>query len=226
MARAPSYTDHYWFSHDDVRLHCRRYTGPTNRPPILCIPGLTRNVRDWEPVAKRLGGKWPLITISLRGRGESGYARDPMTYVPLSYIRDIERLLEDLRIDQFILFGTSLGGLITMMMAAAHPGRVKGALINDIGPDIEQEGLDRIKNYVGRTTQWPTWLHAARAVADANAGIYPDYDMIDWLDMAKRVCRLTREGRIVYDYDPQISVPFKLPPEEAPVDGWVVLNTL
>lgn len=220
------YTDGYWWSHDDLRLHYRDYAGPSDKPPIICIPGLTRNCRDWEPVANRLAGNWRVITVSLRGRGESAYAKDALTYVPLTYVRDIERLLIHLNITRFVLFGTSLGGIVTMLMAATGGERIAGALINDIGPDIDPAGLERIKTYVGRSVSWPTWLHAARALHEANGVIYPKFDLHDWLAMAKRTYRLTPTGRIVPDYDAKISIPFKLPNTDAVFDMWPTLDGL
>ncbi len=220
------YTDGFWWSHDDLRLHYRDYGAATEKPPIICIPGLTRNNRDWEPVAEHLAGKWRVITVSLRGRGESAYAADALTYVPLTYVRDIERLLTHLKIERFLLFGTSLGGLVTMLMAATGGERIAGALINDIGPTIEAAGLERIKTYVGRSVSWPTWLHAARAQQDANGAIYPNYEIADWLAMAKRTYRLTPNGRIVPDYDPKISIPLKLPNTDPAFDMWPTLAGL
>lgn len=220
------YTDGYWWSHDDLRLHYRDYAGPNDKPPIICIPGLTRNCRDWEPVANRLAGDWRVITVSLRGRGESAYAKDALTYVPLTYVRDIERLLIHLNIERFVLFGTSLGGIVTMLMAATGGERIAGALINDVGPDIDPVGLERIKTYVGRSVSWPTWLHAARAMHEANGPIYPKFELVDWLAMAKRTYRVTTTGRIVPDYDAKISIPFKLPNTDAVFDMWPTLDGL
>jgi pimeloyl-ACP methyl ester carboxylesterase len=220
------YSDGYWWSHDDLRLHYRDYAGPSDKPPIICIPGLTRNCRDWEPVAERLAGQWRVITVSLRGRGESAYAKDALTYVPLTYMRDIERLLIHLDISRFVLFGTSLGGIVTMLMAANGGERIAGALINDVGPEIDPVGLERIKTYVGRSVSWPTWLHAARALHDANGALYPKFQLADWLSMAKRVHRLTQSGRIVPDYDAKIAIPFKLPNAEPAFDMWPTLDGL
>src|SRR3546814_2761972 len=107
----------------------------------------------------------------MRGRAESGYAKDPMTYVPLTYVQDIERLLAELGISRFVAFGTSLGGLITMLLAATRPKRLAGVLLNDIGPAIEEAGLQRIRAYVGTGGSYPTWVHAARALAENNAPI-------------------------------------------------------
>src|SRR3546814_19393799 len=83
------YEDAYWWSKDGLRLHYRRYPGPEGKPPLLCLPGLTRNAGDFEGLANRLAGRWPVIAVDLRGRGESAYAKDPMTYVPLTYLQDI-----------------------------------------------------------------------------------------------------------------------------------------
>ena len=91
-----AWSDGYWVSSDGLKLHYRDYAGGASRPPILCIPGLTRNARDFEGVAERLAGKWRLICVDLRGRGESAHAKDPMTYLPLIYLQDLEALIAEL----------------------------------------------------------------------------------------------------------------------------------
>jgi len=221
-----AWTDGYWWSRDGLRLHYRDYAGPPDKPPILCLPGLTRNARDFGAVADRLAGDWRLIAVDLRGRGESAYAKDPLTYAPLTYLQDIEALIEELGLTRFVAFGTSLGGLLTMLLAATGAERLAGALLNDVGPALEQGGLARIRTYVGKGGSWPTWLHAARAIGDTNAASYPDYGLEQWLEMAKRLCRLTRAGRIVLDYDMKIAEPFKLPGGEAAGDLWPAADAL
>lgn len=218
--------DGYWWSNDGLRLHYRDYAGPSDRPPVICIPGLTRNARDYEGVAARLAGDWRVIVVELRGRGESGYAKDPMSYVPLTYVQDVERLLEELKAPRFVAIGTSLGGIVTMLMAAADRGRIAGAVLNDVGPELDPAGLGRIRGYVGKSASYPTWLHAARAVAEANAAVYPDRTLADWLAMAKRMHRLTEKGRIVLDYDMKIAEPFRIPGNESGVDMWPALDAL
>jgi len=220
------WTDGYWWSRDGLRLHFRDYAGPVEKPPILCLPGLTRNARDFAGLADRLAGRWRLICVDLRGRGESAYAKDPMTYAPLNYLQDIEALIGELKISRFVSFGTSLGGLLTMLLAGTGAERLAGALLNDVGPALEPAGLSRIRTYVGKNGSWPTWLHAARAVAETNGAAYPHYGVEQWLDMAKRLCRLTPNGRIVLDYDMKIAEPFKLPGGEAGVDLWPALEAL
>lgn len=219
------YNDGYWWSPDGLRLHYRDYAGGSDgRPPLLCLPGLTRNARDFEPLAARLAGEWRLICPDMRGRAESAYAKDAMTYVPLTYMQDISRLLADLAITRFVAVGTSLGGIITMLMAATHREWLVGALLNDVGPALEEEGLARIRTYVGVNQSHPTWVHAARALADANGDVYPGYDLQAWLAMAKRLYRLNSGGRIVLDYDMKVAEPIRAMGTEAGVDMWPVMK--
>lgn len=225
-----AYTDRYWWSRDGLRLHYRDYPasapGSEDRPPILCLPGLTRNARDFEPVAERLAGAWRVLCVELRGRGESAFAKDPMSYVPLVYLQDLDALLEEAGIDRFVALGTSLGGIMTMVLAAAGHGRIAGALLNDIGPILEQDGLERIRQNVGAGGGWPTWIHAARALADMQGMLYPDYDLEDWLAYAKRLYRLNSKGRVVLDYDARIAEPFRVPGAEVGVDLWPAFDAL
>jgi pimeloyl-ACP methyl ester carboxylesterase len=221
-----AWSDGYWESSDGLRLHYRDYPGDASRPPILCIPGLTRNARDFEGVAARLAGDWRLICVELRGRGESAYAKNPMTYVPLTYLDDVQALIAALGLDRFVLFGTSLGGLIAMLLAAGGKDRIAGALLNDIGPTMESRGLEHIRSYVGRSQNWPTWLHAARYLAEAHRDRYPDWELDQWLVYAKRLCKLTPTGRVVFDYDMRIAEPFKLPAGEAGFDLWPTFRAL
>lgn len=221
-----AFQDGYWWSNDGLRLHYRDYAADQDhagRPPLLCLPGLTRNARDFAALAERLGGQWRVICPELRGRAESAYAKDPMTYVPLTYVQDIERLLTDLALQRFVVIGTSLGGIIGMLMAATRPDRLAGMLFNDVGPAIEQAGLDRIRGYVGSGSAQPTWVHAARTLAESQSDCYPDYGLEDWLAMAKRLYRLNKSGRLVLDYDMRIAEPLRLPGGEAGVDLWPVM---
>jgi pimeloyl-ACP methyl ester carboxylesterase len=221
-----AWTDGYWWSKDGLRLHYREYPGPADRPAILCFPGLTRNARDYDQVAARLAGEWRVILVEFRGRGESAYARDPMTYVPLAYLQDVEALLNELGIAKCVAIGTSLGGIVTMLLAATDRERLAGAVLNDVGPEIDAAGLERIRGYVGRGAWHPTWMHAARALAEANGDVYPGYGIEDWLRMAKRLYRLNSAGRIVLDYDMKIAEPFRVPGNEAGPDMWRALEAL
>ncbi len=212
------FRDGYWWSNDGLRLHYRDYDGPAEKPVVLCLPGLTRNARDFANLAERIAGDWRVIVVEFRGRGESAYAKDAMTYVPLTYVQDVEVLLGELRIEAMVTIGTSLGGLVSMLLGATGHARIAGAVLNDVGPVLEASGIDRIRATVGKTGGWPTWVHAARALSDVQAEIYPGYSLADWIALAKRLYRLTSAGRIVPDYDSNIAAPFRLPGGDNGID--------
>ncbi|WP_213980320.1 alpha/beta hydrolase [Sphingomonas sp. dw_22] len=226
MGERRNYSNGYWWSKDGLRLHYRDYAGPADKPPLICFPGLTRNARDYEVLAERLAGDWRVICVEFRGRGESGYAKDPMTYVPLVYLQDVEALLAELGIAKFVAVGTSLGGIVTMLLAATDGGRLAGVVLNDVGPELDPAGLARIRTYVGKSVWHPTWMHAARSVAESNGDVYPDYGIEDWLRMAKHLYRVNSSGRIVLDYDMKIAEPFRVPGNEAGPDMWPTIDAL
>lgn len=222
--------DHVWWSADGIRLHARVYdphdAADEAAIPLFCIPGLTRNARDFDVLAPHLAQHRRVYALDLRGRGDSGYAKDAMTYTPLTYVQDVIALIDELGLSRIILVGTSLGGLVTMILNVMRPGLVAGAVLNDVGPEIEAAGLERIRGYVGQASSFPTWVHCARAVADANVGVFPDWTLQDWLVAVKRSHKLTPEGVIVADYDANIAQPFKVPGGEAGVDLWPAFEAL
>jgi pimeloyl-ACP methyl ester carboxylesterase len=219
------YSDQYFWSHEGLRLHYRDYPGPDCG--YVALPGLTRNARDFESLAPDLATYMPVWCVDLRGRGESAYAKDPLSYVPLIYLRDIERLIEAaLDGRKLLVVGTSLGGILAMLMAGTMRDVLAGVVLNDIGPKIEPEGLARIRGYVGRGGAWPSWMHMARDLELNNAANHPRWTLPDWLRFAKRVCRVHTSGRIIFDYDPRISEPFKLAGGEAGVDLWPAFQAL
>jgi len=207
------FTDCYWESRDGLKLHYRDYSARNelnaraDRPPVLCLPGLTRNARDFEGVAARLSGEWRVICPDMRGRGDSAYAKDSATYNPMQYVDDVSLLFEAAGFDQAVIIGTSLGGLMTMAMAMIMPQRIAAVVLNDVGPVVEPAGLERIRDYVGQGRSFSTWMHAARAVQEIQGAAFPDYEIADWLVAAKRTMTLGGNGRIVFDYDMKIAEP-------------------
>ena len=220
------FTDGYWTSRDGLQLHYRDYPGRADRPPVLCIPGLTRNARDFEEVAGRLAGDWRVICVELRGRGDSGYARDSATYNPLQYLEDLGELFAQAGLSRVVAIGTSLGGLLTMLLAATAPDRLAGALLNDVGPDVNPAGIERIRAYVGQARNFPTWMHAARALAESQGSTFPEASLTDWLAMAKRCMVVGSNGRIHFDYDMKIAEPFATADGVSNVDMWPAFEAL
>jgi pimeloyl-ACP methyl ester carboxylesterase len=181
---------------DGLELYARDYGGAG--PAILCLTGLTRNCRDFEPLAELLGRRCRLLTPDYRGRGRSGYASDPRTYRPDIELAEAIALLDLLVIEKFGVIGTSRGGLIAMMMGAAHPGRLIGAVLNDLGPVLEREGLLRISGYVGKAFEGHTWDDAIAALKRTHPGFV--MGEAEWTRFAHRVFR-DENGVPVLDYD-------------------------
>jgi pimeloyl-ACP methyl ester carboxylesterase len=214
------FENRHWTSEDGLRLHYRDYPGPADKSPLVCLPGLTRNARDYEDLAAKLAGRRRVLCVDFRGRGDSDYARDPASYVPPVYAGDLAALLDQAGIDQFVALGTSLGGLVTMLFAASQPERIAGAILVDVGPEVSAEGIARIRGYVGQGRSFETWMHAARALQELQAGAYPDFATADWLRLAKRTMTLGSNGRIVFDYDMKIAEPFANSDNAVPPDLW------
>ena len=220
------YEDRFWTSRDGLKLHYRDYAGRGDRPPLVCMHGLTRNARDFAAFAERLSPEWRVLCPEMRGRGESEYARDASTYNPIQYVEDITALLDDAGIDRMVAIGTSLGGLMTMIMAMNAADRIAAVMINDVGPWLEPAGLKRIKDYVGHGRSFPTWVHAARALEETQGMAHPGRDLPFWIDMAKRVMVLSANGRMVFDYDMKVAEPFVGMDVEKQPDLWPGLEAL
>ncbi|MGE4064039.1 MAG: alpha/beta fold hydrolase [Rhodospirillaceae bacterium] len=208
-AGAAAFVSRFYTSHDGLKLHYRDYPGPPNpRLTVICIPGLTRNARDFEDVAPHLADRYRVLCVELRGRGQSEYAKDPMTYVPPVYVRDIIALMNSAGLMRAALIGTSLGGIISMVLAAVIPHRLLGVVINDIGPELDPVGLARIGSYVGRSKPVRTWEEAAAAIQAIDGVVFPEYKAEDWARMARRRFIEAPEGGLRANYDLSISQPF------------------
>ncbi|NVE94496.1 alpha/beta fold hydrolase [Altererythrobacter lutimaris] len=220
------YRDRSWTSSDGLNLHFRDYAGPEDTLPVLCLHGLTRNSRDFAPLAEHICERHRVLVPEMRGRGLSDYAKDSATYTPPVYVADVEALLEQEGIERFVAIGTSMGGIMTMLMAVKDASRIAAAAINDIGPVVDPAGIDRIAGYVGQGRSFPTWMHAARALKDEHGDSFPEYDIETWLEMAKRTMIVGPNGRIALDYDMAIAEPFKEPGNAAPPDMWPAFEAL
>lgn len=220
-----AWSDRYWTSRDGLKLRYRDYDGPAGRPPILCLHGLTRNARDFESLAELHAGQWRVIAVDFRGRGSSERDADSSRYTPPVYAADILMLLDELAIEEAVFVGTSLGGLVTMVVAAFAPQRIAAAVLNDVGPELDPTGLDRIRNYVGKPVVFPGWDEAADAFQGKFGRVHPRYGRPDWMRYAKRVCRETEHG-VELDYDMAIANAFSDVGAEPVVDAWPLLRAL
>jgi len=209
VAAAGMFLERTYASFDGLQLYVRDYPGPREaKVTVICIPGLTRNSRDFDELAPHLALKYRVLCVDLRGRGKSQYAPDPMTYQPPTYVRDMMALLKAFSLNRVVLVGTSLGGIISTVLGAVMPTKVLGIVMNDIGPEIDATGLTRIAAFVARGYSGPTWDAAAEALLQVDGKIYPDYTHADWLKMARRRFIEQPDGSIKNDYDLNLAKPF------------------
>jgi pimeloyl-ACP methyl ester carboxylesterase len=221
----PRWTDRYWYSVEGLRLHYRDYEGPRDKPPIFCIPGLTRNARDFEPVAERYAGGWRLLCVELRGRGESAPDPDPSRYTPHHYVADLLKLLDQEGIADAVFIGTSLGGICTMLLASTDADRIAGAMLNDIGPEIDQVGIDRIGGYVGREVTFESWEKAITVLSERNREVFPNWGEGEWKRFAYRIMHETPDG-VRFQYDMHIAENFRAATEGPQGANWHLYEAL
>jgi len=222
---SPDYGDEYLTVADGLRLHYRDFAGAADKPPLLCLHGLTRNARSFDNLAARIAPRRRVIALDFRGRGLSDYDPQPERYTPLIYSGDVLHLLDELAIGEAVFLGTSLGGLVTMAIAAMAPERIKAGILNDVGPDVAPGGVDRILTYVGKDRRFASWDEAAAAVEAAQGSQYEKFGRDDWVAMAKRNCR-EENGEIRFDYDMAIAEPFKSLGATPAVDLWPFFEAL
>lgn len=206
---------------DGLALYARDYPAlaPQTGLPVVCLHGLTRNSRDFEVVAPRIAALGRrVIAPDMRGRGKSANDSDPAHYVPAVYAQDVISLLDALQAPRAVFVGTSMGGIITMAIAAIAPDRVAAVVLNDIGPKVETEGLKHIASYLGRGRPVASWSEAIALVRGAVGHAYPtrNDDMAFWDAFVRRTYHARDDGMIEADYDPNIALTFA-DPETTPV---------
>ena len=209
MTDQADYRAHPYRSADGtLELFARDYPPPgpgRNGLPLLMMHGLTRNSADFGPLAAHLAGTRRMVVPDQRGRGLSDHDPDAANYRPDVYVQDMWALLDGLDIERAVLIGTSMGGLMAMIMGATRPDRIVGIVLNDIGPAVSKEGLDRIQGYVGGTAPMANWQEAADRCASINGDALDGFGEADWLGFAHRTCTELPDGRVAFAYDPAIA---------------------
>ncbi len=211
-----AFQERHWRSRDGLNLFARDYpaAGGEERLPVICLHGLTRNSKDFEEIAPVIAG-WGrrVIVPDVRGRGQSARDPNPKNYQPKVYARDVIEMMAALDVPHAVFLGTSMGGLITMTLAAIRPKVIAAAILNDVGPAIAPEGVARILSYAGKPVEIRDWNDAAAYVRRTNSIAMPHFTEEDWHRFAQRTFRQGSNGPEV-DYDPAIAVPLGKPPSK------------
>lgn len=199
-------------SHDGLSLHAADY-GDINAPwlPVVCLPGLSRNARDFDRLAVHLSTHRHrprrVIAFDYRGRGRSDWDDETANYNPLTEMNDVLDGMAALGVARAVVVGTSRGGIIAMLMGVARPNAIAGIVLNDIGPVIEPLGLARIKTYVGRVPAPDDWDDAVNILRRLHGTHFPGLSDDDWITFAQMTYR-DADGRPVSDYDPALASTF------------------
>jgi pimeloyl-ACP methyl ester carboxylesterase len=201
----PSYAENFWLSHDGLKLYARVYPGPKpSARSVLCLHGLTRNSRDFEDLAPHLQHRYRVIVPDVRGRGLSARDPNPQNYQPAIYLQDILALLDSVDAQRVAVIGTSMGGLLAMMMAVGSRDRVSGVVLNDMGPEVDPAGLERIKGYAGRLPPPKNWDDAVAQTQTIFGSAWPNLSAERWSALTRRGYREDEKGALNVDADPMI----------------------
>jgi len=219
-------TDHFYEAADGLLLYCGVL--PARRPgglPVLCLPGLTRNSRDFTELAQRLCERHEVLSADLRGRGRSAWDPDPRHYQLPAYVQDAWTLLKSRNVSKVVVVGTSLGGLMGMVMAAMQPQMIAALVLNDVGPEFDPAGIRRIAGYAGKLPPVSSWRDAAAQAKSVYGLALPGLSDKEWMDYAHRGYRENAARIPVPDMDPTIADAFKNP-SAAPADLWPLYSQI
>jgi pimeloyl-ACP methyl ester carboxylesterase len=222
------YSDYWYRSADGLRLYARDYPGPQDSSalPVLCMHGLSRNSADFAGLAAHLARQRRVIVVDQRGRGRSEWDPQPARYTPQTYVQDMFLLLDELGLERVILIGTSMGGLMSFIMAQVQPQRFPALVINDIGPEIDPAGLARLQTYVGRVKPVRHWDEAVAQTREINGAVFPHYSDAQWLAFTRGLY-VERDGVPELAYDPAIAQAFNVPDSGAvPPDLWPLFDAI
>ncbi|MBC6428309.1 MAG: alpha/beta hydrolase [Cellvibrionales bacterium] len=203
-----SFADLWYQSKDGLRLYARDYGNSTAEIAVVCLPGLTRNAKDFAPLCELLRVDFRVLAVDLRGRGRSAYDPDPQNYHPGTYVEDIQQLRRQLGGQDLVFIGTSLGGLVAMLAAAMAPTGIRGLIINDIGPEVNPAGLERIRSYITESRPPCDWQEAVARTSAQLAPAYPAFQQKEWEALADCLYIEDEQG-LRLNYDPAIAVLFE-----------------
>jgi len=186
---------------------------------VMCVHGLTRCARDFDALAQALAEQYRVICPDMPGRGYSDWLKNPQEYALPTYVNDIVTLIARLDVEQVDWVGTSMGGLIGIALGAQPGTPIRRMVLNEAGPLVRAESLDRIARYVGRAPVFAGFEDAEQYVRTVSAPFGPHTDP-EWRFLTEHVMRPQADGSYVVHYDPQIAVAFnaKLPHED--IDLW------
>jgi len=204
-----NWEDIYYSSRDGLRLHARHYgVEHSGRRAVICLPGLTRNAKDFHVLASYLNDptrhRRDVYVLDYRGRGLSDSDPDWRNYSPYIELLDVLDFMALKQLHDVAVIGTSRGGIISMIMATLRPTSIGALVLNDIGPVIEPEGLTRIIGYVGKIPIPNDWIEATELTKSINKRDFPTLSDNEWEAFARQIFN-NDNGAPTSAYDPNLS---------------------
>lgn len=196
---------------------------PASHDVVVCVHGLARNGRDFDVLAERLASRYRVLSVDMPGRGASEWLRDPNDYAFPTYLTTLTALFARANIERVGFVGTSMGGLLGMVLAAQPGTPIARLVINDVGPTLEAAALKRIGTYVGLDPRFATFAEIDAYIRKLSAPFGP-LDDAQWLHLTSTNARQFSDGQWGLVYDPGIAVPFRN--EAAPPDLWPVWDLI
>jgi len=220
------FVEHHFRSRDGLKLCYREYPGDVHKVPVLCLAGLTRHSGDFARLAASLAPTRRVICPDQRGRGRSQHDPNWLNYHPGTYVDDTWILLRELGLERVIVIGTSLGGVMAMLMASLRPRQLAGVVLNDVGPELSITGSHRIQNYLGRMPHVANWDEAAAHLKETCGNLYPDFTPQLWREFARNTYFEDEAGRIRLSYDTKLAELMRLLPYGAMPPMWYAYAAL
>lgn len=200
--------------------------GERDNPRVLvCVHGLTRNGSDFDALAAALSGHYRVICPDVVGRGRSGRLRDPAGYVVPQYAADMVTLIARLNVESVYWLGSSMGGLIGMALAVLEGSPIRKLALNDVGPSITVESLQRIATYVGNDPDWAT-IDEALAYVKAISAPFGPLTEAQWYALTESSIVQRSDGRWAFRYDPDIAAPFRAAFAEQDISLWPLYQAI
>jgi len=197
-----------------------REWGDAKKPNVLvCVHGLTRCARDFDRLAAAMSDRYRVVCPDVAGRGDSDWLRDPMRYTLAQYVADMVTLVARLDVESVHWVGTSMGGLIGMLLAAQEGTPVTRLVLNDAGPVVSKVSLERIATYLGVSPPLPTIEAAEQIVRTVSAPFGPHTDA-EWRFLTEVVIRRQADGSYRFHYDPRIAEPYRKTLPEKDLELW------
>lgn len=206
------------------RIAYTEWGAPAAKRTLVCVHGLTRNGRDFDTLAAALEDRYRIVCPDIAGRGRSDWLAGGKHYYNPNYLSDLVALLAKLGVEEVDWLGTSMGGILGMLLAAIPGSPVKRLIVNDVGPFLPRTALERIASYVGTVTEFADLAALEAYIREIHAPFGPLTDA-QWRHMVEHGHRVLDNGKVALAYDPAIGDNFRAGPLED-ADMWAYWDAI